>query len=329
MLCCQVDIVPKQCAQQEKNVHEEIHGNPGEVVTARALYAHSLLSPKSPKKPGKMYHKMRSLSPSKRVHSRSLPTLVEEPSPQKNKIYNQVPGVDCTKSLRDFLEHLLLDECVQECKSPLTRRDGAFDYYLRSAHAKQPSYKTQLQGFLFKTDVKLEVDHTLECQLLAHILTQTEEMHPVLRAVVPAGGEQNEVVEGMICALRPLQNSSADQDFFNLRVVSRTTSLRKAQVVQGFIEGEYDLTEGPSSQVSLGDKFVELLTNDTGPLKEDHDAACRTSGVLLRELDKNHDDWVTRLGQIGGSSAQMKRYNALGETVQTVYERLERLWVGG
>mmetsp|Transcript_28752 Transcript_28752/g.54295 ORF Transcript_28752/g.54295 Transcript_28752/m.54295 type:complete len:340 (+) Transcript_28752:66-1085(+) len=333
LLCCKPapDTVPSR-REEARLCLNDIEANKDNLQKLRELcIQHNLPPPDKAQNGWNRAHKPTCISAlNDHLREHKLPALFMYPK-HKVKFYSHVPGADHNEDLKKNLANLLRDNRTKNCKPDLTLRDGAHDYYLRSTQTKRNSCLQQMQDAVSDADALLEVDHTLECQLLAHILTQTKAVHPVIKTIVsPNSKEQTEVVKNLMSALKPLHNSMHDQDFFNLRVVSRNTNMKKKQVVQGFVQGEYDFAEHRDvSQVSLGDKFVELLTNDTGPLKEDHDAACRTSGVLLRELDKNHDDWVTRLGQIGGASAQMKRYNALGETVQTVYERLEYLWLGG
>jgi hypothetical protein len=74
---------------------------------------------------------------------------------------------------RQFLKNVLRDGGVRRHLDGLTLRHGHGDFYLHRAHSLRMT-PARLKN------AGLEVDHTLECQLLAHVMAQTDELRPVL-----------------------------------------------------------------------------------------------------------------------------------------------------
>jgi hypothetical protein len=118
--------------------------------------------------------------------------------------------------------------------------------------------------------VWVQVDHTLECQLLAHVMTQTEELRPILTQLNSAERSerlqlQSYAVQSFLKPIYELHNGGEEHDYFNLRLVAQGPNLVKGHVVSTFIK-QCDERERCGSvaanppRFDLRAKFVEQFT---------------------------------------------------------------------
>ena len=116
----------------------------------------------------------------------------------------------------------------------------------------------------------MQVDHTLECQLLAHVMTQTEELRPILAQLNSSEKSdklqlQSHAVQNCLRPIYELHNGGEEHDYFNLRLVAQGPNLIKGHVVSTFIK-QCDARERCGSvaanppRFDLRGKLVEQFT---------------------------------------------------------------------
>ena len=136
--------------------------------------------------------------------------------------------------LHTKLIDLLRDINVSSRRDELAAAFGAGDYHLRATAARRSRSSVVANA---AASAGLQVDHTFECQLLAHAVEHTPELRSVLSQVDLAtkknGGfsTQPAVVGACLRPVYDLQNSGRELGFFNLKLLSARTLFATARPV--------------------------------------------------------------------------------------------------
>jgi hypothetical protein len=185
---------------------------------------------------------------------------------------------------------------------------GSHDYYLR---ARPPSGA-------------IDVDHTFECQFLAHAIVQAPETHDVLRQISLSSTRTGQpmVVQGLIDPLYEIQNSSEGR-CMNLKLLDKDTNIHKGAAGRNFIQGFVD-EEFPTFGSCLRDQFVHTTAVEKRMISAD--ALVRKFESELLSIETAYVDAVMDAqvpAAITGAAERRRataRYEGVGEAVKTVYE---------
>jgi hypothetical protein len=190
-------------------------------------------------------------------------------STQKKKVHVKVcAGNDPERmALHAKLGDLLRDGGISTKMQAVQQAWGPGDYYLRNTRARvlrPDSAEAQ----------KLQVDHSFECQLLAHSLETTAEFRDVLRNVdvtsrSDALSRQPKAVENALGPLYATHNGGADYRCFNLRALSADLNIKKGQCYRAYLNRQRAAESG-TSPVAVYDVRTQLQ------------ASCINSGPTVR-----------------------------------------------
>ena len=266
-------------------------------------------------------------SPPKEPHFDAVAT-----KPAKGAPWRRAPPARPAKVLRYYrlegegygvlkaqLMGLVRDAGLARQRATLERRDGVCDYYLRDTAARR-----------VRAGV-LEVDHTLECQLLAYALMQTPALHRVLKSVDTTARRgalsgQPQVVQSALRPIYSLHNSGEQHEFFNLRLTSHGTNMQKKAVVEEFIRAE-ERTRRQHNRGGDNANPLAQLVRLLSAQGADRDAAHRAAHRLLAELADNEEQWQCRLpnvprapGSISTQAQHETRCLALAEQIHVLHD---------
>ena len=142
------------------------------------------------------------------------------------KFYEHLTGrKDDTDDVRMHVSSLIRDGSLSRKRSIVAENDGLIvthDYFLRERTPKLSNV--------------LEVDHTLECQFIAHCIMQTEVLRPLLRQVVltsKAMSGQTEIVKAILKPIKDIHNcvNTANVGTFNLHLHEKNLNQYKGKEI--------------------------------------------------------------------------------------------------
>jgi hypothetical protein len=186
---------------------------------------------------------------------------------------------------------------------------GPVCYYLRDTDVELKSRQTSLQ-----------VDHTFECQLIAHAVVQCPDYTEILRQYDYTTknnllSQQGFVVQGALKPVYDVQNNINEPELFNLKLLHPTLNTSKRFAYTNFLKHVYDVKRGEYNLRQDMERLISKYTSET-------DAATVTH-ALFNELNSVEDPYVTRL-QSGLELTSMKR-NGLVSDRKRVEERMMSL----
>ena len=242
---------------------------------------------------------------------------------KKRSIYTRVQG-DASMDLGTVLTtigHLVRDDAISKRKEEVVQCHKAHSYYLRPR--KPPS-----------GDHVDEVDHTFECQMLAHAIFQTPTYHPVLTQMDISTTSHNLkkqpfVVQGALEPLKSIQNCVDDPTLFNLRMMNKSLNITKGAVIKRWLDDRVKHSGAHLQEADLRNAYHKSASVQNGII--DIDEADRLARVLAKDLVIAEEAYVDRLGQaeekVGVSSArvtdkrvQKDRLVELKETISGLQE---------
>ena len=269
-------------------------------------------------------------TPSPRGPIAALAETAEITTLRKTKVTVRLVASGAQQQMRTFLDECLRDRSVRKRAMPqLLETYGEGCYYLRHTAARTAS----LNSSSAKT-LKIDVDHTFECQLMAHAVVQCPDYAEILRQYDTTTrhnliSQQGFVVQGALRPVYDIQNNISDSELFNLRLLNSTINTSKRFAFTNFLKHVYDVRRG---DYDLRVDMERLLKKHTS-----EDNAELITKSLLQELSSVEDPFVTRLGQglapLNGARHKMvsdrsrleQRLLALSETVKIVFEDLCQL----
>jgi hypothetical protein len=207
---------------------------------------------------------------------------------------------------------------------------GAGDYYLRATPARIAA-AAALAGR------KLDVDHTVECQVMAHCLAQTQEWHALLAQAVhtaPCSLKHQPTVLG--AALRPLvraHNGGEEVAFFNLRPLTPEVNKQKGALFKAFLHSESKTEGAGETALDLRATLRRYLREGDACGGSEH-VADSVTAAIFRNLRETHALYVDKLQEglppagapsrvVGARSAEDARFEALGETLKELAARID------
>ena len=195
-----------------------------------------------------------------------------QPSPvPKQRTYVRVASGNNPErmALHAKLGDLLRDGGISAKMQAVQKAWGPGDYYLRSTRARVQRIDTDAE--------KLQVDHSFECQLLAHSLETTAEFRDVLRNLdvtvrSEALSRQPMAVANALGPLYATHNGGAEYNCFNLRALSAEVNSKKGQCYRAFLNRQRAAEDG-TSPVAVYDVRRQL------------EASCLKSGPCVSDAD--------------------------------------------
>ena len=267
--------------------------------------------------------------PSEEIAPSQIQALPEiQRSARKNKVTVRLVGKESQQQIRSSLHECLRDRAVRKRTLPLLQEKyGDSCYYLRHTEARAVALISQQEDSL-----SAEVDHTFECQLIAHAVVQCPDYAQILRQYDLTTRNDLITQQGFVVqsALRPIysvQNNIHEPDLFNLRLLHPSINRTKRFAYTNFLKRVYDVRRG---DYNISDDMERLLEKHTS--SEDAVLLCRS---LLTELRNVEDPYVSCLqsgwdgengvesGLISERSRQEIRLNSLAESVKLVFEDLQ------
>ena len=242
-------------------------------------------------------------------------------SGRKIKVTTRIRGGYEIDMTRQKVLQLVRDRNLSKKAEDVRRENNGYhDYYLRS------------RG----TERSVQVDHTLECQLLAFSIVNTESCHDVLNNVdvnekTPRTG-QPQVVQNLINPVFEIHN-----DFRNLKRLDTQLNIKKGQAVKQWVKDAYK-SEYDESFGRILERAFEKGGEVTRWLEEplhDLEKPLTLSGLvanLEHELAELENPYVEALQnapstktKLAGSDLRRAegRFQSLAEHVQATLEALD------
>jgi hypothetical protein len=253
---------------------------------------------------------------------------------RKSRVFvRAVPGGAPHAVLHPLLGRLLREDNLCAKLPGCEARHGAGDYYLRNTRARA----VHAAGGAAAAS-RLDVDHTVECQLVAHALAQTREWHALLSqadhtTTSHALSAQPGVLRDALAPLVAAHNGGAAYDFFNLRPLTPEINRQKGQLFKLFIKRQYD-TDGGGVPLDLRATMRGYLAGGAA-CGGDDEAAEAVTRSLFCELRDTHGRYVDLLQAglpregfrpsrtLGAPARADERCEALGETLKDLAARID------
>ena len=205
---------------------------------------------------------------------------------------------------------LIRDVNLCKKRSIVAKNDGLIvthDYFLRK---RTPELSNVL-----------EVDHTLECQFIAHCIMQTEVLHPLLTQVVltsKAMSGQTEIVKAFLKPIKDIHNcvNTANVGTFNLHLHEKNLNQYKGKATTDFIDRQYSKEGGP---INL-EHYYKLSNVVKDGLMDADDLAVKMEGLILNV----EDQYVQHLlnPQTTVNTVHQIRMENLTETIKQVIDKM-------
>ena len=284
---------------------------------------HSRKKVQSPVRQEKLTH----LMPSPAGALQDEPEVAVATSSRKTKVTVRLVASGAQQQMRSFLDECLRDRAVRRRAMPqLLETYGEGCYYLRHTAARAAALNSSATKSL-----KIDVDHTFECQLMAHAVVQCPDYAEILRQYDTTTrhnliSQQGFVVQGALRPVYDIQNNISDSELFNLRLLNSTINTSKRFAFTNFLKHVYDIRRGDYDLRFDMERLIRKHTSE--------DNAVIITKSLLYELSSVEDPFVTRLAQgfvsptgvrnrlVSDRSRLEQRLLALSETVKLVFEDL-------
>ena len=249
---------------------------------------------------------------------------------RKARVFLRVRGVDSIRVLQSRLSDMLRDFNSRGKKAELRQALGEGAYYTR-ARAHKPEHTPTEHAHM-------EVDHTFECQMLAHAIVQTEAFHEGgwLQAVelhLPRTQQPSGAVRSGLEGLYGVQNCVDDPTFFNLRLLDKSLNITKGGVVRNWLEGRYaggdsraltGLRAGFRQSTAVRGRVITVEEGDelAGALQR---AMAAVEAPYLDRLAALQERPPATAATLSERAAHSSRYGGLIETVQLLMDELDAL----
>ena len=243
---------------------------------------------------------------------------------RKSKVTVRLIDKSSQQDMRQRLDECLRDRAVRKRSLPILQETyGPSCYYLRHTDARGVTL-AQREG-----SASPQVDHTFECQLIAHAVVQCPDYTDILRQYDPTTrgnliSQQGFVVQGALRPVYDVQNNCNEEVLFNLRLLHPSINATKRHAYTNFLKHVYDVRRG---SYNVHDDMARLL----GKHCSARDAVL-LSRSLLSEMGAVETPYVARLqagidpsllrrnGLVSDRARVELRLNALAESVKVVFE---------
>jgi hypothetical protein len=276
----------------------------------------------------------------------------------KKKVFLRVRGVESLKLVEKKISHLVRDSSISAMREKVLSVRGEEAFYTnkrlgprtrsmaKAAADEAISAATGASDILVPTHTRtnrqsMHVDHTFECQQLAHCIVQTEAFHEsnaILLSTVDINvqsdvlSRQPIVVKNFLTPLYSVQNCSGDPTLFNLRLLDDSLNETKGQVVKSFISSRYDDATHNREKYGLRSYFRECAAVKDGRFsKEDADDL---ASIISKDMSSISDIYCKRLEEKGKTpmytiysspaarSQQDRRIDGLCESIYSLCSEL-------
>ena len=183
------------------------------------------------------------------------------------------------------LGHLVRDDAIARRREEVIQCHATHSYYLRPR--KPPP-----------VDHVDEVDHTFECQMLAHAIFQTPEYHPILKQLdintsSHSLKRQPFVVQGALETLKNIQNCVDDPTLFNLRMLNKSLNITKGAVIKRWLNDRVVSNGSHLQKADLQEAYRKSTSVQNGII--DVDEADELAVILAKDLTVAEKTYVHRL----------------------------------
>jgi hypothetical protein len=245
-------------------------------------------------------------------------------STRKNKVTVRLVDQCSQQQLRTSLDECLRDRAARKkTLLQLQSKYGESCYYLRHTEARATALASD-DAYLKQA----QVDHTFECQLIAHAVVQCPDYREILRQFDFTTKnnlitQQGFVVQGALRPVYDIQNNTQETELFNLKLLSPALNITKRFAYTNFLKYVYDVRQG---DYNIRDDMERLLKK--------HVSTCDAVVIrrsLLAELACVEDPYVARLqggidplnmrrnGLVSDRTRLEARMCSLAETVKQVF----------
>ena len=224
-------------------------------------------------------------------------------------------------SVLTTLGHLVRDDAISKRRDEVIKCHGTHSYYLRPR-------RTTLN------DHPDEVDHTFECQMLAHAIFQTLDYHSILTQLdintcSHSMKSQAFVVQGALEKLKHIQNCVGDPTLFNLKMLHKSLNITKGSVIKHWLNDRLASQGSHLKKTDLRDAYRKSASVRDGII--DRDEADELAAILAKDLILVEGIYIERLGKaaeladdssatITDKRAQKKRLVGLQDTISGLQE---------
>ena len=270
----------------------------------------------------------------------------------KSRVFLRIRGVENLKFVEKKIAHLVRDASISSMREKVLSVRGEEAFYTstsrlgpRTRSMTNAAADAALDAAIAapvgstKNRQTLHVDHTFECQQLAHCIVQTEAFHEenaiLLSSIdINVGSDvlsrQPMVVRHFLSPLYKVQNCVGDQTLFNLRLLDDSLNETKGQTVKNFIQSRYN---SKKDHVGLRSGFRACAAVKDGRItREDAD---ELATKLSKEMALTSDTYCKRLEEKGkllmytiyaspaARSQQDRRIDGLSESIKNLCAELE------
>ena len=160
------------------------------------------------------------------------------------------------------------------------------------------------------------VEHTWECQLLAHTIEQTSAFHDMLRNLNVNNrslAKQPQVVVNWLMPVVELQNGG--RKCFNLREMDGALNLKKGEACVELLRDERE-TEGDFQHIRNGE-YIDRLCRRFKAVTPDEDVAAAMASRVVTEVGLAAQLFTKYLHEVGSSP-----HGLLGESIEALAARM-------
>ena len=217
-----------------------------------------------------------------------------------------------TSAVRMHVSTLIRDGSLSRKRDIVAENDGLIvthDYFLRERTPKLSNV--------------LEVDHTLECQFIAHCIMQTEVLRPLLTQVVltsKAMSGQTEIVKAFLKPIKDIHNcvNTANVGTFNLHLLEKNFNLCKGKATTDFIDRQYSKKGGP---INL-EHYYKLSNVVKDGLMDADDLAMKMEGLILNVEHQYVQHLSNTQTTLAVNTVHQIRMENLTETIKQVIDKM-------
>ena len=231
------------------------------------------------------------------------------------KIYGLTGGDHKFNEVRACVNDMVRDHNISTRRDDVAKQDGTVnthDYFLRDRTPKLTS--------------SVEVDHTFECQLIAHCIMQTDELHPIIKQlnINITKTVQLEIVRGLLNPIYNIHNctQSADCGTFNLHLLEKTVNIKKGAAVADFLNRQYSTRPGEMGGPVNFDHYYKNANAVVAHLITSEELAGRMESLLLDVEDPYKNYLLNSQNKIAIPHVHEARMEALVETINQVYDKM-------
>lgn len=246
------------------------------------------------------------------IANRIYPISFESGIQEHCSFYSKIHGLDDFDSVRKKVAVLLRDGNISNRKNLVSSNDFSeptHDYLLRKRVLSKP----------------LEVDHTLECQVISHCIMQTKEIHNILKEIdlSLSRTKQSFVVQGLLTPVYDIHNGFDHvARTFNLHLMDENLNQKKGAAVKEFLIGQYKtLSSEKGGEINFQKYFKDASVVKEGLI--DSDELVGKMERLLRDVEDPYRNYLTTVRSVLSSKGiAEKRFEALSESVNQVYDKM-------